>query len=183
MTIRRFLAVMAIFALPAYATNVKPGLWEVNTKMGGAEMDKAMAAMQAQLASMPAEQRKMMEDMMARQGVNFSGMSGGGINVKMCMTKEMAARNQLPVQNQGTCTTTQSPIAGGRMKFSFTCKNPPSSGSGEVSFTGDTSYSMKMKATSTVQGKPQDIDMAATGKWIGADCGNIKPIAVPDAAK
>lgn len=180
MTIRRILAVMAIISLPAAAQNMKPGLWEVNTKMGGGEMDKAMAAMQEQLASMPAEQRKMMEDMMAKQGMNLSG-AGGGISMKMCVTREMAARNQLPVQTDGQCTTTQSPVAGNRMKYSFACKNPPSSGEGEVSFNGDSGYSMKMRATSTVQGKPQQIDMAATGKWLGADCGNIKPLVMPAA--
>ena len=179
---RHALAVLALAALStgAFAQNMKPGLWEVtsNMKTGSGEMEKARAQMQQQMASMPPEQRKMMEEMMAKQGMKMG--AGGATSVRMCMTKEMAARNQLPVQNQGTCTTTQSPISGGRMKFSFTCKNPPSSGSGEVSFTGDTAYSMKMKATSTIQGKPQDIDMAATGKWIGADCGNIKPIAVPE---
>ena len=179
MTIRRFFVLMAMISLPAAAQNMKPGLWEVNTKMGGGEMDKAMAAMQKQLASMPPDQRKMMEDMMAKQGVNFGGMSGSGINMKMCITREMASRNHLPVQTQGSCTTTQSPVVGGKMKYSFTCKNPPSSGQGEVSFNGETGYSMKLQATSTVQGQQQQVDMAATGKWVSADCGNIKPLQAP----
>jgi hypothetical protein len=167
----------------AAAQNMKPGLWEVNTKMGGnPELEKAMAAMQQQLASMPPEQRKMMEDMMAKQGVNLAGAGGGGgINVKMCVTREMAARNQLPVQTQGDCTSTHTPLVNGTMKYSFTCKNPPSSGEGEVSFSGDSSYSMKMRATSSVKGQAQQMEMSAVGKWAAADCGNIKPITPPPA--
>lgn len=186
MKIRHACAVCLISAVSVFsaeAQNMKPGLWEVNTKMGGGEMEKAMAAMQQQLANMPPEQRKMMEDMMAKQGVNLSGFgAGGGVSVKMCITREMAARNQLPVQTQGTCTSTQSAVVKGSMKFSFACKNPPSSGEGEVSFSSDTSYSMKLRATAAVQGQAQQIDVSATGKWAGSDCGNIKPLSLPAAA-
>jgi hypothetical protein len=186
MPTRPILALTLLAALslqPAAAQNMKPGLWEVNTKMGGsAELEKAMATMQQQLASMPADQRKMMEDMMAKQGVNLGGAaSGGGINVKMCVTREMAARNHMPVQTQGQCTTTQTPVLKGSMKYTFTCKNPPSSGEGEVSFTSDTGYSMKLRATSSVHGQPQQFDMTAVGRWMGADCGSIKPLVMPAA--
>ncbi|MES2944865.1 MAG: DUF3617 domain-containing protein [Pseudomonadota bacterium] len=171
---------MTLTALPASAQSMKPGLWEVTSKMGGnPEMDKAMAQMQQQMASMPPEQRKMMEDMLAKQGVGSMGAGGGGFMAKICISKEMAERNQVPVQQQGDCKTTISDKTATGMKMAFTCTNPPSSGEGQFIFTSDSAYSMKMKVNSQVQGKAQTTTVDGTGKFVAADCGNIKPMAVP----
>ncbi|MES2127992.1 MAG: hypothetical protein V4463_12025, partial [Pseudomonadota bacterium] len=35
--------------------------------------------------------------------------------------------------------------------------------------------------TSNRKGKPETMHMDASGKWLGADCGNVKPFAVPAA--
>lgn len=171
---------LTLTALPANAQSMKPGLWEVTSKMGGnPEMDKAMAQMQQQMASMPPEQRKMMEDMLAKQGVGGMGASAGGFSTRMCITKEMADRNQMPVQQQGDCKTTISDKTATGMKMAFTCTNPPSSGEGQFSFTSDSAYSMKMKVNSNVQGKAQTTTMDGAGKFVAADCGSVKPMAVP----
>jgi hypothetical protein len=34
---------------------------------------------------------------------------------------------------------------------------------------------MKMVVDSTVQGKPQRMEMQQNGKWVSADCGTLKP--------
>ena len=91
----------------------------------------------------------------------------------------MADRNQMPVQQQGDCKTTTSDKTASGMKMAFTCTNPPSSGEGQFTFSGDSSYSMKMKVNTTIQGKPQTTKMDGTGKFVAADCGNVKPMAVP----
>ncbi len=172
--------VLATCALGASAQSMKPGLWEINNKVGGsAEMDKAMAQAQQQMASMPPEQRKMMQDMMAKQGVGMGPGAGGGMAVKICLTKEMAERNELPQQQQGDCKSTAAPRAGNTQKFSYTCTQPPSSGEGEVTFTSSEAYSMKMVTNTTVKGKPEKMTMNGTGKWLSADCGAIKPLAAP----
>lgn len=167
------------FTAGAFAQTTKPGLWEITNKMqsSSGEMEKAMANMEKQMASMPPEQRKQMQDMMAKQGMSMG--SGGGMTMKMCVTKEMAERNELPQQQQGDCKTTRSPASGSTVKFSYTCAQPPSSGEGVMTFNGDTGYTMKMNTTTTVKGKPEKMTMDATGKWLSADCGTIKPIAVP----
>ena len=55
----------------AQAQSIKPGLWEVKMQPQlSPERQAAMAQAQQQLAQMPAEQRKMMEEMMAKSGVN-----------------------------------------------------------------------------------------------------------------
>ena len=72
-TLPRALVAIALTAgsFIATAQTMKPGLWEINNKMTtqSGEMEKGMAEMQKQLASMPPEQRKMMEDMIGQSQV------------------------------------------------------------------------------------------------------------------
>ncbi len=173
-------ALLGFCALGASAQSLKPGLWEIThqMKMGSGEMNDKMAAMQQQLANMPPEQRKMMEDMMAKQGVKMGAAGPGGMSIKTCMTKEMVERNQVATQ-QGDCTSTPSPRVGNTMKIAFTCTKPPSSGEGQITFSGSEAYTMKMKVNTQVRGKPESMDMEGGGKWLGADCGEVKPLAMP----
>jgi len=175
----------AIIALPASAQNMKAGLWEINNKIGSenSALAKQMAEAQKQMASMPAEQRKMMEEMMAKHGTAMPTMKDGGMVMKVCMSKEMVAQGQMPVQQQGDCTQTRTPSLGGTMKMSFHCPKTQSSGEGEITFKGDTGYNMKMTMTHVVKGKQEKMGMDATGTWLGADCGNIKPLKMPVPAK
>jgi hypothetical protein len=162
---------------PALAQSSKPGLWEVKHKMGGsAEMDKAMAQMQQQMASMPPAQRQQMQDMLAKQGMSMGAGAGGGMSMKVCMTKEMIERNEMPQAQQGDCKSSASPRVGNTQKISFTCTQPPSSGEGQITFTSNEAYTMNMVTTSTVKGKPEKMTLEGTGKWLSADCGAIKPI-------
>lgn len=173
-------AALALFAASASAQTMKPGLWEVTNKLGGSpEMDRSMSEMQQQMASMPPAQRKMMEDMMAKQGVQMAGTAGGGMVTKMCVTKEMAERNQIPVQQQGDCTSSTSNKTSTGMKIRLTCTSPPSSGEGEFTFFGDSAYTMKMKLNSASQGTPKTTSIDASGKWLASDCGAIKPLPAP----
>ncbi|MES2953828.1 MAG: DUF3617 domain-containing protein, partial [Pseudomonadota bacterium] len=159
---------------PALAQSTKPGLWEIRHKMGGsAEMDQAMAQMQQQMASMPPAQRKQMEDMLAKQGMSMGASAGGGISMKVCMTKEMAERNEMPQAQQGDCKSTASPRVGNTQKISFVCTQPPSSGEGQITFTSNEAYTMNMVTTTTVKGKPEKMTLDGSGKWLSADCGAV----------
>ena len=182
-TLPRALVATALTAGSFFATaqTMKPGLWEVNNKMTtqSGEMEKGMAEMQKQLASMPPEQRKMMEDMMAKQGV-AKGSAGapGTMSAKVCMTREMVERNDVMAQ-EGDCQNTSSPRMGNTMKFSFVCTKPPSNGEGQVTFVSPEAYTMKMTINSTVKGKPETMKMDASGKFLSSECGNVKPIVMP----
>src|SRR4051812_16254283 len=130
------LAASAAFALPAAAQSLKPGLWEMQHKVqGNAQMDQAMAEMQKQLAGMSPEQRKQMETMMASRGVQMAPGADGGMRMKICMTKEMAERNDIPA-NRGDCKTGPQQRSGNTVKMAFTCTNPPSSGDAQFTFNG-----------------------------------------------
>jgi hypothetical protein len=161
-------------ALPAGAQTMKPGLWEMETKVASAnpETMQAMAMAQQQMASMSPEQRKMMEDMMAKNGVSMNLAKGGGVAVKYCLTREMAEKNELPSGQPGNCTTTRSPVPGG-MNLAFKCTKPASSGNGQVIFNGNTGYSMRMNVNSAAGGQPQNMTVEGSGKWLGAECGAV----------
>jgi hypothetical protein len=161
----------------AFAQSMKPGLWEITNKMqsSSGQMEQGMAQMQQQMASMPPEQRKMVEDMMKQRGMSMAPGSGGGMTVKFCMTKEMADRKEIPSQ-RGECKTTRQQVNASTMSMAFTCTNPPSTGEGEVTFMGPDAYRMKMLVNTTVQGKPERVNMEGSGRWLAADCGDIKPM-------
>jgi hypothetical protein len=181
--LRPFICLCLFFyGAASQAQNIQPGLWEITTHMQGGSSDKmaaSMEKMQKEMANMPPDQRKMMQDMMAKQGVQMGSAAGGGISMKVCMTPEMAARNELNSGQRGDCKHTSTPRLDNRMKYSFVCTNPASSGEGEVTFRGREGYSTKMSITSTVKGKPEKMDIQGEGKWLGKDCGNIKPLAAP----
>ena len=164
----------------AGAQVMKPGLWEMRNKLGGSpEMDKAMAQMQQQMAGMPPDQRKLMEDMMTKNGMSMGGAAGGDMVVKACISKEMAERSQMPMQQKGDCSSTISDQSSSGMKMRFTCVNPPSNGEGQFSFSGNSAYSMKMKVNTSAGGKVQTTTIDGSGKWLDADCGSIKPMTMP----
>ena len=168
------------FSATATAQTLKPGLWEVTQNMQGGggpgESASAQARMQKEMAAMSPEQRKMVEQMMAKQGAKPGG--AGGMSVRTCMTKEMAERNEVPAQ-KGDCKTTKQSKSGNTMKFSYTCANPPSTGEGEYTYMGSEAYKSKLVVSTTRGGKPETMTLEGSGKWLGADCGSIKPPAMP----
>lgn len=177
------IAMLTVVSAAASAQTMKPGLWEITQKMqfGSGGMNDKMAEMQKQMANMSPEQKKMMDDMMAKQGMSMpqvSNAGAGGMSIKTCMTKEMIDKNEMPA-GQGDCTSTASPRIGNTQKISFTCTKPPSSGEGQMTFNGPDSYAMKLTVNTSVRGKPEKMDMEGSGKWLGAECGDVKPIRVP----
>lgn len=171
-------AAAAALSLPVAAQNLKPGLWEINNKMDNPQMNQAMAEMQKQMAAMPPDQRKQMEAMLAKQGVKM-GSGAGGMSVQTCMTKEMVERGHVPMDNKADCKITRQSRSGSTLNMAYTCSNPPSSGEGSFTYHGSEAYSSKMKVTTTVQGKPETMLMEGSGRWLKADCGNLKPMAPP----
>lgn len=153
----------------------QPGLWEIRSsfKSSGGQMEQAMAEMQKQMAGMPAEQRKMMQDMLAKQGMAM-GAGGPGMNIRRCVTPEMAARDDIPVQ-EGDCKQTITSRSAKVLDMQFTCTNPPSSGTGRFTFVDARNYTANVKTTTVVDGRKEQMDMQMTGKWLSADCGKLAP--------
>lgn len=165
------LAILAAAQAHAQST-IKPGLWEVNSKVktGNAQTDQAMSAALSQLSALPPEQRAKLEAMMAQNGVSMPKAGGnGGITLTACVTPEMAARKELPINQQGKCSSKQDQVPGG-LNVSFNCTDPASSGSGQIRFQGDNAYTMTMNVTNNSGAGPQNATVESTGHWLGATC-------------
>jgi hypothetical protein len=147
-------------------------------KSSSGDMEKAQAQMQAQMASMPPEKRKVMEEMMAQHGMRMGSGAPGAMTAQMCMTKEMVERNEIPMQH-GDCKTTKQERRGNTTTFAFACTNPPSSGEGVHTFVNPEAYTFKMTMKTSVHGKPETMSMDGSGKWLSADCGKLKPVRPP----
>ena len=83
---------LLVCATAASAQSIKPGLWEMQHKMGGnPQIDQAMAQMQKQMAAMSPAQRKQMEAMMGQQGMTMpTPGAGGGMAMKVMEERSFA---------------------------------------------------------------------------------------------
>lgn len=157
------------------ATSVRPGLWEhtVSIKGQNGQMNDVMSQMNQQMASLPPEQRKMMEEMMAAQGVSAAPQ---GNAIRMCITKEEAQQNFVPPAD-GQCKQQVIQRSGNTMQIKFSCEgNPPSSGEGTYTFINEKAYTGNMTVRTNMQGRTNVIQMKQSGKWVSDNCGTIKPI-------
>jgi hypothetical protein len=183
MNIRRLvlpLAVLAFAAQPVLAQTFKAGLWETNSKAGAGsgKLQGLMAMAQQQLASMSPEQRARIDGMMARQGVV---LSNDGVVAKMCVTPEMVAAHQLPIQQRGSSSYHHAPAVGNSMSFSFSCTNPQAAGDGTVTFSSPTAYTATTRATTSVTGTSETVNVESSGRWLGTACGSVRPLELPAA--
>jgi hypothetical protein len=173
------LAASIAIALPVLAdsaSHLTPGLWEqtMTMKSQGGDMEAKMAEAQARLAALPPEQRAMVQAQMQSHGVQ---MNPGGHNMttRVCISKEMA-EHDTPPSRDNRCEQKQLERNGSTVHFKVVCQgNPPSTGEGTFTMTSATSYSGTMSVNTVVDGKPEKMDSAMTGKWLGSDCGDIKP--------
>ena len=172
---KRFLTALAVLSMAtaqAQAQTIKPGLWELNNtvKTGDMQTDAAIQMAMQQLANMPPAQRAQMEAMLAQNGVSVPKVGGDGtMTVTACVTPEMAAKKELPLNQKGNCTSKTVPAAGG-LDVSFSCTNPTSSGQGQIRFSDDSHYTMIMDVNTEATGAPQKVKVNSSGRWVGATC-------------
>jgi hypothetical protein len=162
----------SLSALAADAPKLSPGLWEhgFTMKSRSGKLESAMSQMQKSMAALPPAQRQMMQDMMAKQGV---ALGDTGQSVKVCITPEQARADRMPTQEGCTQTASRS---GNTWSMRFECKgNPPTSGHGQVTLESSKAYQGQFTVDTTLQGKPEQMLMNTRGKWLGDDCGNIRP--------
>ncbi|MBB1518535.1 DUF3617 domain-containing protein [Aquipseudomonas guryensis] len=162
------LLILCLGLLPALASaeQIRPGLWEFTSNMqsdGQAMPD--MQQMLGQLQNLPPEQRQMMEQMMAKQGVKL-----GGAGVQLCLSEAQAKARDIPLQDpESGCTHKITERGADVWKFRFTC--PDGQGEGETRFEGDTAFSTQING---VYGGRQS-SMRSQARWVSADCGGLQP--------
>ncbi|UUY09508.1 DUF3617 domain-containing protein [Pseudomonas sp. J452] len=159
---------LGLCLLPALASaeQIRPGLWEFtsNLQSDGQAMPD-MQEMLGQLQNLPPEQRQMMEQMMAKQGVKL-----GGAGVQLCLSEAQAKAHDIPLQDpESGCTHEITERGADVWKFRFTC--PDGQGEGETRFEGDTAFSTQVNG---VYGGRQS-SMHSQARWVSADCGGLLP--------
>lgn len=154
---------------------LKPGLWEHSYKLSSAsgKMEAAMKEAQAAMAKMPPEQRKMMEQMLAQQGMSIGT---DGQKLRVCLSPEDAERGEPPPTQEGCKQTSKR--EGNTWNISFQCPardgEGASSGRGSMTLKNPGAYDGTFQLTMTVDGKPEQMQMSTQGRWLAADCGNLR---------
>jgi hypothetical protein len=155
------------------APPIKPGLWQMKMQQDDPAMAAKMREMEAQMKSLPPEARKQIDAMMKQQGISL----GAPGSVKMCFSKEqLSEEGWQGLQQRGDCkvdTTRQ----GNHWKFRASCPPPnPSETEGEAVFLSPERYTVKSSTTTTVGGQAKVMKTSSESTWLGADCGDLKPI-------
>ncbi len=165
--------VMLSSAVFAQGARPKPGLWEmkvtkqvVDGKDMQAEMAAAEAQMQQAMANLTPEQRKQMEAMGAHHG--------GG--TRICISKEMAARDKPVMGPKSHCETVKSSRSGNKLTFEFSCSNKGHASSGKgVTTIGSELMETVTDVHMTDAHGSHTIHNESQMKYIGADCQGVKP--------
>ena len=158
--------------------SVTPGLWEYRTVMKADDpsMKAAMAEAQKALANMPPEQRRQMEQMLAAQGIGV-GVSGQGqpmTSVRVCISPEDAARQELPPPDDG-CTQRITGRGSNTLRFAIECPAEQMRGEGEMRFSGPRAYDGRFTMQGVHEGKAVRMESTLQARWVSADCGALKP--------
>lgn len=156
---------------------MKPGLWEVtpeSQKLNGKPLPDMSAQLAEQMKRMPPEMRTQMEAQMKAKGIQMAP-GGNGMAVRMCITRDMLSQNRWQKMD-GHCQNTALKQSGMTWSWKFTCTEPPSEGEGSTTFQSGEAYTSDMQMRTTRNGQAQTMTMKHRAKWLGADCGGLKPI-------
>lgn len=157
------------FSLSSHASGgsgqMKPGLWEVTVKSD-------------EMKNMPQLSPEQQEQM-KRMGINIPDTQGGGVVTKVCITREMAERGvpPAPEQKEMGCESKNFQRSGNTYSGKIVCNGSAMKGEGKVNGTyADNSFTSTYDFNGTMQGRPVKTRHETSGKWLSADCGNVKPV-------
>ncbi len=146
------------------ATQMKAGLWEMTMK------SDAMKNM----PKIPPEQMEQMRKM----GVNIPEMKDGAMVTKVCITKEMASRDEPPAMDKESgCQPKNFQRSGNSYSVDIICNGAlKGEGKGKGSFSGDQSFTSTYDFKGSMHGQPVTQHHETSGRWLSADCGSVKPV-------
>jgi hypothetical protein len=179
-------SLLSCLALAAVAAQlpmppVKPGLWETRMSALDADGHEIAPPEQAALSKMPPEVREKMAESMKARGLSMPDANGA---TKACLTKEMFESGKWQqMASEAGCTTKYSTLSGATWKWHSSCTSLKSETDGEVVFNSPESYRVKSTTTATVMGKTNTSTRIVQAKWLGANCGDIKPFTPPGGRK
>ena len=154
----------AILSLPALATDIKPGLWEVSTQTklpGNVAMPDA--------SSLPPELLAKLQ----QKGIQVSGGAGGNVTARACITPEQARKTELPQLADSHCSASSLKRDGDMLSWQISCQagGHTVQGTGQAILLSPTNY---VGTSSLTLGDPQRGNLSTTtdlsGRWVSAAC-------------
>jgi hypothetical protein len=174
---RTMVVASALIPIAALADklDVKPGLWETitSTEIGGMNSPAMPAIPPEVLAKMPPEQRDRMQAMMNSRG------PGSPITTKSCVTEKDLERGLRPETNkEQSCKVDSVSIHGKTQEAHVTCTNSRGTSTGvfKMTATSREAYEGTMDMDASVNGRTMTVKLQMKGKWLAANCGDVKPI-------
>ena len=161
-----FAALLPAIAL-AQTPPVKPGLWEISSDRDASGRKGPPPA--DRLKNMPPEARAKIEAMMREKGV---AMNADG-TTRICMTKE--TMDPARWANTASCKTDYATRSSSSWKWHSVCTQPQGVVDGEAVFASTESYTISTSTTFTLSGEAKVSQHKMQGKWLGGDCGDLKP--------
>ncbi|MCE9659288.1 MAG: DUF3617 domain-containing protein [Burkholderiales bacterium] len=164
-------AAFVVAALPAWSQAqtppIKPGLWEVKSE-GSADGQKT-APPTDRLASLPPAVRAQVEASMKQKGI---AVDAGGLS-RICFTKE--SMDPAHWGNAASCKTDYGARSNSSWKWHSVCTQPEMTIDGEALFASAESYTVNSTTTMKLRGETKTSQRTVRAKWLGADCGDLKP--------
>jgi hypothetical protein len=172
-TIGLFALLFLNHTVNAAAPDILPGLWEnkVEIKSESGQFEKAMEQAKQMLENMPAEQQKMMKDMMAKQGVNFDFANR---TMQVCMTQKNIDDFAIP-QTDEDCSQSFEEKAKNHYIMKMQCANQNMSGQGDFIIKDNKHYTGTVVMDMDMNGQKDTMTMKQEGTWKSNDCGDITP--------
>lgn len=150
--------------------NMRAGLWEVATTSDLLRL----------VPHIPAEQMKNINDLAKEYGFEMPQIEDGAAISKVCVTPEMASQKTLPTfyQDQAGCSSKKATRMGNNYQIAFTCDstNLKGDGTADAQLTSAESFTGQTKFTGSAQGNLVNEKAEINGKWLGASCGEVKPM-------
>lgn len=167
-----FAIACSAFAVQAQTTipkpPIKPGLWQIHMER---EVDgQKMPGMSERMKNMSPEKRAQFEAMMKQHGV-----ATGGNGSQVCYTRESLEHSPW-AEVQTDCKPTFTSRTSAAWKWHTSCPKMGLESDGEAIFTNSENYTVKTTSVSTFSGKVRNSITTMTGKWVSADCGDVKPL-------
>jgi hypothetical protein len=162
------LLIAAATAADLLRPNIKLGLWEITASPQG-----GMPTADEMLARLPPEQRAAMAAAMQAH----AGMAAQPRAYKECMTPEKVARGFKAAEDTDTtCQRNVISSSASEMRIHMDCTKPQGNIATDMHFqmTGGDRMSGTLDIVRTMGGHSMKINIVMSGKWLGADCGNIK---------
>jgi Protein of unknown function (DUF3617) len=167
-----FAFAFSAFAMQAQTTipkpPIKPGLWQV--QMEREVNGQKMPDMSERLKNMPPEKRAQFEAMMKQHGFGTGGASN-----QVCYTAEMLEHSPW-ADMQMDCKPTFSSRTSASWKWHTSCPKLGIEADGEAIFINSENYTAKSTSVSKMGDKVRNSTATMTGKWVSADCGDVKPL-------